>query len=128
MKATISPRVCSITSGPAPFTSSELWWWASTISSCLGSGDASNICRASSAKRTDSMPGRSGASVVDGQQSARDDKGGVSVTLAQHELASLIGVSRNSVVRALTILRSRHLVTTDRRTITVVDVPALRRR
>ena len=63
---------------------------------------------------------------VDADESAGADAIAVSVPLAQHELASLIGVSRNSVVRALTTLRSRHLVTTTRRTITIVDVPALR--
>ena len=64
---------------------------------------------------------------VDGQQSADGSAIAVSFPLAQHELASLLGVSRNSVVRALTTLRSRHLVATTRRTIQIVDVPALRR-
>jgi CRP-like cAMP-binding protein len=46
--------------------------------------------------------------------------------LAQHELASLIGVSRNSIVRALSTLRSRRLVATGQGTIRVLDADALR--
>jgi CRP-like cAMP-binding protein len=51
----------------------------------------------------------------------------IDIPLAQHELASLIGVSRNSVVRALATLRSRRLVTTARHTVTILDPDALRR-
>lgn len=51
----------------------------------------------------------------------------IDIPLPQHELASLIGVSRNSVVRALAALRSRGLVTTGRHTITIADLAALRR-
>jgi CRP/FNR family cyclic AMP-dependent transcriptional regulator len=51
----------------------------------------------------------------------------VDVPLAQHELASLIGVSRNSIVRALSTLRSHGLLTTTRRTIRIPDPAALRR-
>jgi CRP/FNR family transcriptional regulator, cyclic AMP receptor protein len=50
----------------------------------------------------------------------------ITVQLAQHDLASLIGVSRNSLVRALAMLRSRSLITTEGRTITIVDEAALR--
>jgi CRP-like cAMP-binding protein len=59
----------------------------------------------------------------------RGDQGGVDIDipLPQHELASLIGVSRNSVVRALAALRSRGLVATSRHTITIADLAALRR-
>lgn len=49
------------------------------------------------------------------------------VPLAQHELASLIGVSRNSMVRALSTLRSRRLLATTRGTIRILDAAALRR-
>jgi CRP-like cAMP-binding protein len=51
----------------------------------------------------------------------------VDVPLAQHELASLIGVSRNSMVRALTSLRSLGLVATTRQTVRILDVAGLRR-
>jgi CRP-like cAMP-binding protein len=51
----------------------------------------------------------------------------VTIPLAQHDLASLIGVSRNSLVRALGSLRSRGLIATEGRTVTIVDEPALRR-
>lgn len=59
----------------------------------------------------------------------RTDRGGVDIDipLPQHELASLIGVSRNSIVRALAALRARGLVTTSRHTITIADLGALRR-
>jgi CRP/FNR family transcriptional regulator, cyclic AMP receptor protein len=58
-----------------------------------------------------------------------DGQGGVQIDipLTQNELASLIGVSRNSVVRALATLRSLRLVTTARHTITIPDLDALRR-
>jgi CRP-like cAMP-binding protein len=51
----------------------------------------------------------------------------IDIPLPQHELASLIGVSRNSIVRALSALRSFGLVTTRRHTITIADLGALRR-
>lgn len=49
------------------------------------------------------------------------------VPLPQHDLASLIGISRNSLVRALGSLRSYGLIATDGRSIRIVDEPALRR-
>jgi CRP/FNR family transcriptional regulator, cyclic AMP receptor protein len=57
------------------------------------------------------------------------DQGGVDIDipLPQGELASLIGVSRNSIVRALGALRSRRLIGTRRHTITITDLDALRR-
>jgi CRP-like cAMP-binding protein len=62
------------------------------------------------------------------QQGPADRSGvDIDIPLAQHELASLIGVSRNSVVRALATLRSRRLVTTTRHTVTILDPDALRR-
>jgi CRP/FNR family transcriptional regulator, cyclic AMP receptor protein len=63
------------------------------------------------------------------ERDGRGDQGGVDIDipLPQHELASLIGVSRNSVVRALAALRSRGLVATSRHTITIADLAALRR-
>ena len=45
--------------------------------------------------------------------------------LTQHELAGLLGVSRESVVRALTELRRRGIVETGRRRLVVVDPAAL---
>src|SRR5439155_20462513 len=48
------------------------------------------------------------------------------VRLSQHEIAGLIGASRESVARALVSLRARGLVETGRRTITVVDLEGLR--
>ena len=58
---------------------------------------------------------------------AGEDAPEVHFPLAQHDLASLLGVSRNSIVRALSRLRSRNLVVTSRGTIRIVNVPALRR-
>ncbi len=59
---------------------------------------------------------------ADGQRGVQID-----IPLTQNELASLIGVSRNSVVRALASLRALRLVTTARHTITIPDLDALRR-
>jgi len=49
----------------------------------------------------------------------------IDIPLTQQELASLISVSRESVVRALRSLRSRGLVTTGRRRITIHDLRGL---
>jgi CRP/FNR family transcriptional regulator, cyclic AMP receptor protein len=59
----------------------------------------------------------------------RPDLGGIDVDipLTQDELASLISASRDSVVRALTSLRARGLVSTARRKLTITDVGGLRR-
>lgn len=48
------------------------------------------------------------------------------IALTQEELASLIGSSRESVVRALTALRTRGLIETGRRHITIRDMEGLR--
>ncbi|MGH8994394.1 MAG: Crp/Fnr family transcriptional regulator [Acidimicrobiia bacterium] len=58
------------------------------------------------------------------------DGGGVRITvsLTQEELAGWVGASRKAVGNALQSLRSRGLVETRRRSITVRDVEALRRR
>jgi CRP/FNR family cyclic AMP-dependent transcriptional regulator len=48
------------------------------------------------------------------------------VRLSQDEIAGLVGASRESVARALGTLRRRGLVSTGRRTITVVDLDELR--
>ena len=52
-------------------------------------------------------------------------RGRVGIELSQHELAGMIGASRESVARALTTLRGRGLVETGRRVITVVDPEGL---
>jgi len=49
------------------------------------------------------------------------------VRLSQHELAGMIGASRESVARALTALRAQRVVTTGRRSVTVLDPEHLRR-
>jgi CRP/FNR family transcriptional regulator, cyclic AMP receptor protein len=48
------------------------------------------------------------------------------VSLSQDEMSTMIGASRDSVARALTSLRSREMVRTGRRTITILDLDALR--
>jgi CRP-like cAMP-binding protein len=53
-------------------------------------------------------------------------RGRAGIELSQHELAGMIGASRESVARALTTLRGRGLVETGRRAITVVDAEGLR--
>jgi CRP/FNR family transcriptional regulator, cyclic AMP receptor protein len=55
-------------------------------------------------------------------------KGGVRITLplSQTELAGWTGASREAVARALALLRQRELITTDRRSIVVLDLAALR--
>ncbi len=51
----------------------------------------------------------------------------IDIPLTQQELASLIASSRESIVRSLRSLRSRRLVTTARRRITIRDLAGLRR-
>jgi CRP-like cAMP-binding protein len=41
-------------------------------------------------------------------------------------MSTMIGASRDSVARALTSLRSRNMVRTGRRTITILDLDAVR--
>ncbi|MGQ0575093.1 MAG: Crp/Fnr family transcriptional regulator [Pseudonocardia sp.] len=52
----------------------------------------------------------------------------INVALSQDELAGWVGASREAVAKALRVLRDRGLVSTGRRTMTVLDLPALRRR
>lgn len=52
----------------------------------------------------------------------------ISVPLSQDELAGWVGASREAVAKALRVLRERGLVTTGRRTMTVLDLDGLRRR
>ena len=58
------------------------------------------------------------------------DRGGVRITLSltQEELAGWVGASRKAVGNALRWLRGRGLVETQRRSITIRDVEALRKR
>jgi CRP-like cAMP-binding protein len=53
-------------------------------------------------------------------------RGRAGIALSQHELAGMIGASRESVARALTTLRGRGFVETGRRVITIVNVEGLR--
>jgi CRP-like cAMP-binding protein len=48
------------------------------------------------------------------------------VSLSQDEMSTIIGASRDSVARALTSLRARNMVRTGRRTITILDLDAVR--
>jgi CRP-like cAMP-binding protein len=51
----------------------------------------------------------------------------IELQLTQEELASWIAASRDTVVRAITSLRSLGLIATARRRITILDIDALRR-
>jgi CRP-like cAMP-binding protein len=57
----------------------------------------------------------------------RDTADGVEIAIAlsQDEISGMIGASRDSVIRALASMRSRGLVVTGRRSMTVRDVDAL---
>jgi CRP-like cAMP-binding protein len=48
--------------------------------------------------------------------------------LTQDELAGWVGSSREAVAKALRTLRDRRLLTTGRRTMTVLDMDGLRKR
>ena len=50
----------------------------------------------------------------------------IAIALSQDEISSMIGASRDSVSRALTSLRSRGLLVTGRRSVTLRDLDALR--
>jgi CRP-like cAMP-binding protein len=63
---------------------------------------------------------------VDLSQHAAGDPIELDLPLTQDELAGVIGASRESVVRALTALRDRDLITTARRRITIRDHDGLR--
>jgi CRP-like cAMP-binding protein len=64
--------------------------------------------------------------LIDRGRSADRSDVEVEVPLPQHDLASLIGVSRNSMVRALTSLRSLGLVATTNQTVRILDLAGLR--
>jgi CRP/FNR family transcriptional regulator, cyclic AMP receptor protein len=50
----------------------------------------------------------------------------LTLPLTQDDLAGWISASREAVARALASLRKRHLITTGRREITIIDLPGLR--
>jgi len=52
--------------------------------------------------------------------------GEIAVRLSQEEIAGLVGASRESVARARGALRARNILTTGRRTITLLDPDAPR--
>lgn len=52
----------------------------------------------------------------------------IDLPISQDELAGWTGASREAVAKALHTLRELHLITTDRRRITVLDLPGLERR
>lgn len=79
---------------------------------------------------TSSGPRRLAGLLLDLTEQYGDRPAGAATTalpLSQDELASLIGSSRSTVTRALSNWRSRNLVTTDQRQITILDRPTLRR-
>jgi CRP/FNR family transcriptional regulator, cyclic AMP receptor protein len=56
-----------------------------------------------------------------------DARGAVTVRMSQHDIAQLLGASRNAVVAELTALRAAGVIDTSRRTIVLRDVAHLRR-
>jgi CRP/FNR family transcriptional regulator, cyclic AMP receptor protein len=54
------------------------------------------------------------------------EHGPTPVQLSQQEIGELIGASRESVARALSALRDQQLLTTGRRSVTVIDLDGLR--
>ncbi|MGH9086471.1 MAG: Crp/Fnr family transcriptional regulator, partial [Acidimicrobiales bacterium] len=65
--------------------------------------------------------------LADNQTHADPPRVDIEIQLTQEELASSIAASRDTVVRALTSLRSFGLIATARRRITILDIHALRR-
>jgi CRP/FNR family cyclic AMP-dependent transcriptional regulator len=75
--------------------------------------------------------GRVAARLIElAEQYGSDDDGRVNIDLAfsQHELAGWVSASRESVVKALTVMRSRGWIETRRRRIIVLNLPAVRER
>ncbi len=52
----------------------------------------------------------------------------IDLRLSQQDLAGWVGASREAVIKALRLLRDRGSIETHRRVVTIVDLPALRRR
>lgn len=81
-------------------------------------------------KSTSSGPRRLASLLLDlaEQHGERTDRGlRTALPLSQEELASLIGSSRSTVTRALSDWRSRNMLITHQRHITILDQPALQR-
>jgi len=57
---------------------------------------------------------------------SRAERQGADVRLSQQEIGELVGTSRESVARALAVLRERGLVSTAHRSVTVLELDALR--
>ncbi|HMF82311.1 MAG TPA: Crp/Fnr family transcriptional regulator [Acidimicrobiia bacterium] len=55
-----------------------------------------------------------------------DEHAALQVPLSQHEIGELVGTSRESVARALAVLRDRDLVSTGHRSIRILQLDALR--
>ncbi len=69
----------------------------------------------------------SAAAPSPGRRRDRDGSGvQLGLALSQHELSGLIGASRESVARGMAELRRRGLVTTGRRSVTILDADGLR--
>ena len=86
------------------------------------------------ARSSEGVAARTGHALADlAQATLRDrgdecrERGAVRLDISQLELAEWIGASRESVSRALSGFRSRHLLETGRGHIDVLDVVALRR-
>jgi CRP-like cAMP-binding protein len=71
------------------------------------------------ARRLDELAATHGEATADGVE--------IGLPLTQEELAGWIGASRESVARAMLMLRDRGIVTTSRRRVVVHDLAALRR-
>ena len=65
--------------------------------------------------------------LADNQAQPDSPRVDIEIQLTQEELASSIAASRDTVVRAITSLRSLGLIATARRRITILDTDALRR-
>ena len=75
--------------------------------------------------------GRVAARLIElAEQYGSNDDGRVRIDLAfsQHELAGWVSASRESVVKALTVMRSHGWIETQRRRIIVLNLPAIRER
>jgi CRP-like cAMP-binding protein len=59
-------------------------------------------------------------------EQSRAERPGADVRLSQEEIGELVGTSRESVARALAVLRERGLVSTGHRSVTVLEFDALR--
>jgi CRP-like cAMP-binding protein len=68
------------------------------------------------------------ADLVTSQHQAEKDDQAVDIHLTQRELASLIGVSRETINRELKVLRQKGILTTARNTITIHDLERLKQR